>query len=279
MLIRTLITALLALSASNVSAFQSNLFGPEDYPAKVSPTGDPTVFLVEYPSKKVYHDCNTGLPRMAIQYVSRVDQSTSVISNELFFEKSLSPSCQPNQNTRVGVNSMRIYDENGLTTHQMVRLIPFSASSYVVNGVYESDSVATKTTNLFPAVREFASGPYYRYQQYLQCLRSQTDFLLVNGVINTEKPNQYLLNEFNIAPADFMWSAILLPNGSSIGFLFSNQKTKTRTMNSNIARNILSLEMLEKTLKFQIPMTSKHDKKTVAVELPVNKSLTGCRDF
>lgn len=279
MLKKLILTSALVFITNAAYASQSNLFSNDAADAKVTATGDPNVFLIDYPGKKVYHDCVTGLPRMAIQYVSRVDQNTSIISNGLYYEKQLPPNCQPKQNTRVGVNAMRIYDENGLTTHQMVRLIPFSATSYVVSGVYEKDSVAMKTTNLFPAVREFATGPYFRYQQYLQCLRSQTDYLLINGVISSQKPDEYLLSEFNLAPADYMWSAILLPNGSSIGFLFSNQQTKTREMNSNISRNILSLAMLEKTLKFQIPMSSKHDKDKIVFELPVDKKLAGCRDI
>lgn len=269
----------LSMSAAANSNLPENLFGPNDHKAKVSATGDQTVVMVEYPGKKVFHDCNTGLPRMAIQYVQKLDQIQGIQSGTLYFEREIPPRCQPKQDIRIGINALRLYNDKGTTTHQISRLIPLAATSITETGRYIDDAIGFKTTNLFPVVREFANGPHRKYQQYVQCLRGQTDFLLINGLIHTEKPDPFLYEKFGVITPDFFWSVFLLPNKQSFAFLFSNQQTSTRSMAADIVRYQISLESLERTLAITIPHSERYDKKLVDPNFPINKQLSACRDM
>ena len=266
----------LSMEAAANFASPINVFGPSDHKVNVSQTGDPKVFLIEYPGKKVFHDCETGLPRMAIQYVQKLDQPQSGTAGTLYFERQLPPSCQPKQNIRIGINALRIHNERGTTTHQISRLIPFSATAIYEAGLYRDDTVGFKTTNMFPVVREFANGPLVKYQQVVQCLRGQTDFLLLNGLIHRSKPDPFIKQEFGITPPDFFWSVMLLPNRQSFAFLFSNQQTTSRSMAQDIMRYQVSIEALERTLNITIPHTERYDKQKTDPNIPINKAIQSC---
>lgn len=257
----------------------NDLFGPNDHERIVSKTENPTVFKIEYPYMTVFHDCTTKLPRMAIALVSQRDQKSIAQPSTVYFESQLPPACQPNTSIKVGQNFARFKSANKLSKHLPERLIPMAATSIVQGTTYVNDTHTYKTTNFFPSTIEMKYGPWYQYSQFVQCLRSQTKFVMVNGLIHNDKSNDLYVEHNAFSTPDFVWSALLLPNGDSFSFIFSNKDMPNRTITTDIRRYLVNLETLEKTLGFPIPMAETFNKKQVIGQLPNNKALVGCTGY
>lgn len=265
------IVILLTLLSSTAFAVP---FVPESIKAEAKPTGDPNVYLVEYADKKVFMDCSKRAPRMAIARVYKQEAYSDMTSSNIFYERELPTKCQPTASLATGINYSTMFDEARYSKHLNAKLIPEPATGLVDGLRYEIDPVSDSITNHFPALKEFYYGPLINYNKYIQCLRANTSFTLINGLIYGD--NNSYKSTYGIDTPDFMWSVILLPNGLSQTYLFSNSPTRGREMNMNIERYVVSINELETTLGYKLPVGDRRNRNTVTPKLQINMKSPAC---
>jgi hypothetical protein len=250
--------------------------GPQRYFGEVKPTGDMNVFAIEYDTTFVYMDCIARIPRMAMANVRKHDQNITSRSNEVYFERSLKPECQPKTTIEQGGNYAQLFNEEGYVYYNNGNLIPQSAINIADNTTYANNINAMKVTNFFPIHRQLSSGPWETYTTYIQCLRANTSFALINGLIMPKQPNTELYGDYGILIPEFVWSAILLPNKTIQVFMFSNSPTTRGVMTSDIKRYIITAASLERVIGFTLPNTGGYNKEQPVANINLDMSKIGC---
>lgn len=108
-------------------------------------------------------------------------------------------------------------------------------------------------TNVVPQASEFNRGAWLATEEYQECLREQSDILVVGGVAFNDDTNDYFLRGHSVKTPDLFWKIVITGQGGYYAWIFPNTD---EMVESEAIKHMTSIAQIENTIGFSLNLGS-----------------------
>lgn len=207
---------------------------------------------VKHSGYELVMDCITNTP-VLFKFKLGIDTWNEKRSDDFGLDPKAPRSCQQ--------TSARSYGKRKGTLYHRGHLVGANAMDGTKRNMEESFYM----TNIVPQAERFNTGAWLLTEEYQECLREESNILVIGGLIYDDDKNDYFIRSHNIKTPDYFWKVIVTGEGY-YAWIFPNTNGATK---NNTKQYMTTIYNIESTIGFSLNLSS-YGRNLPASTLPRN---------